>query len=355
VTLLVALLTVGALSDHVGRRPVIIGALVAQAVAMALFVLAPNIETVVIARAVQGFATGAATGALSAALTDLAPRRSPGLGAVVGSLAPFGGIAVGAALAGVVIEADPDPVLGTFATLVVLFVVAAIFVAFSAESVSRRRGALRSLIPRVAVPARARDEFRSAVPVFLAGWMTGGLFLGLVPELLRGSFHTDSGMVSGAVIAALSGIGTLSVFLSRRWAPRTVVIVGALALMAGIAAVTASIALSAFALFLVGTAIAGVGFGMAFAGEVRLTAPLAQAHQRGEMFAAIYVVSYLSFGVPAIIAGLAVAVFHLVPTAIAYALIVVVSAAVGAVVQTKRARREKVDELGNETNASALT
>ena len=37
VTLLLALLTVGSLSDHIGRRPVLIGALILQVVAMVLF------------------------------------------------------------------------------------------------------------------------------------------------------------------------------------------------------------------------------------------------------------------------------------------------------------------------------
>ncbi|MEO8906883.1 MAG: MFS transporter, partial [Microbacteriaceae bacterium] len=81
VTLLIALLSVGSLSDHIGRRPVLIGALALQAAAMVLFAFAPNIETVVLARAIQGVATGAATGAFSAALTDLAPARNRALGA----------------------------------------------------------------------------------------------------------------------------------------------------------------------------------------------------------------------------------------------------------------------------------
>jgi MFS family permease len=145
-------------------------------------------------------------------------------------------------------------------------------------------------------------------------------------------------LVSGAVIAVLSGIGTLAVFLSRRVRPRAVIVVGALSLVAGIALVALSLLFGEFVLFSVGTVVAGFGFGMTFAGEVRATAPLAEAHERGEMFAAIYVVSYLSFGVPAIIAGLAVAEFNLVPTSVVYAVIVVVSAAVGVVVQLRHAR-----------------
>ena len=338
VTLLLALLTIGSLSDHIGRRPVLIGAIALQVVAMALFAFAPNIETVVIARAIQGVATGAATGALSAALTDLAPAANRGLGAIVGSLAPFGGLAVGAILAGVVIDAVPNPVVATFMAFMIVFLVALVVVVISPESVSKRPGAVRSLIPRIAVPQRARREFTSGIPIYLAGWMTGGLFLGLVPEILRDTFRIDSGLVSGAVIAVLSGIGTLAVFLSRRVRPRAVIVVGALSLVAGIALVALSLLFGEFVLFSVGTVVAGFGFGMTFAGEVRATAPLAEAHERGEMFAAIYVVSYLSFGVPAIIAGLAVAEFNLVPTSVVYAVIVVVSAAVGVVVQLRHAR-----------------
>jgi MFS family permease len=339
VTLLVALLTVGSLSDHIGRRPVLIGALAFQAAAMVLFAFAPSIGTVVLARAIQGFATGAATGAFSAALTDLAPANNRALGATISGLSSVGGLAIGAILAGVSIEAEADPIVGTFLALAAVFILGLAFVVVSPESVTPRAGALRSLRPHVAIPARARGEFGMAVPVLLAEWMTGGLFLGLVPEILRDVFHVDSGLVSGGTIAALSLVGAVSIFLSRRAAARTVVIAGSFTLLLGVGAVAASFLLASIVLLAVGTVVAGVGFGITFAAELRLIAPLAEAHQRGEMFAAIYVVAYLSFGVPAIVAGAAASIFHLVPTAIAYTLVVVLSATVGTLVHLARARR----------------
>jgi MFS family permease len=346
-TLLITLLTVGSLSDHIGRRPVLIGALALQIVAMFLFAFASNIDTVVLARAVQGIATGAATGAFSAGLTDLASERNKAIGATVSSLAPVGGLAVGAIAAGVLIQADARPIPTTFLAFAAVFALALVFVVISPESVSGRPGALRSLRPYVSVPAPARAEFRTALPVFLAGWMVGGLFLGLVPELLRDTFHLDSGLVSGGAIAVLSGVGAISIYLSRRVRARRVIVAGSLALVAGVAIIVASVVFQALALFGfgpvillgIGTVIGGVGFGLAFAGEMRLIAPLAQAHQRGEMFAAIYIVCYLSFGLPAIIAGLAIGTFHLVPTTIGYALIIIVSAAIGAVVHASRGAR----------------
>ena len=62
--LLMTLLTVGALSDHVGRRPVLAAGLLLQTVSMVLFVLADGVALLLVARVVQGLSTGALTGVL---------------------------------------------------------------------------------------------------------------------------------------------------------------------------------------------------------------------------------------------------------------------------------------------------
>ncbi|MCU1605661.1 MAG: Major Facilitator Superfamily transporter, partial [Modestobacter sp.] len=50
VALLLALLIVGELSDHIGRRPVLAGALVVQAAAMVLFLVADGVGWLLAAR-----------------------------------------------------------------------------------------------------------------------------------------------------------------------------------------------------------------------------------------------------------------------------------------------------------------
>jgi MFS family permease len=75
--LLAALLIIGSLSDHRGRRAVILGALALETAAMIVFAHSGNAAELISARILQGVATGAATAALGAALADLAPRRAP--------------------------------------------------------------------------------------------------------------------------------------------------------------------------------------------------------------------------------------------------------------------------------------
>jgi MFS family permease len=72
----VSLIPAGDISDQIGRRPVILAALVLQAASAILFLLAGGVGALSAARVVQGVATGVATGALSAALIDLQPPGS---------------------------------------------------------------------------------------------------------------------------------------------------------------------------------------------------------------------------------------------------------------------------------------
>src|SRR3954453_21412493 len=54
--LLGSLLVVGALSDHVGRRPVLAAAIVLEALALVLFLLAGDVAVLSVARFLQGVA-----------------------------------------------------------------------------------------------------------------------------------------------------------------------------------------------------------------------------------------------------------------------------------------------------------
>src|SRR6202171_5282952 len=66
-----SLLVVGALSDHVGRRPVLAAAVTLEGAAFVLFLVAGGVAGLLIARVIQGIATGMAFSTLGAALVDL--------------------------------------------------------------------------------------------------------------------------------------------------------------------------------------------------------------------------------------------------------------------------------------------
>ncbi len=98
----------------------------------------------------------------------------------------------------------------------------------------------------------------------------------------------------------------LAVPLLRRTPPRTVMLIGTIALLTGVATTLLATTTGSEALFLTGTAIAGVWFGGAFQGAIRTIAPLAEPHERAGVLSTIYLASYVALGLPAILAGVLV-------------------------------------------------
>jgi MFS family permease len=184
---LAAVLTLGSLSDHVGRRPVLLGALIIQLASNVMFLVAPDIGWVIAGRIVQGFATGAATTAFTAALVELAPPNRKRLGTILGSVGLTGGLGVGSLLAGLAIQLTTAANAIVFMVLTILTILGIVVMALSPESVTRVPGALRSLVPRVAIPPATRREFTAAVPVIAAVWMLSGLRVGCSAASIPGA------------------------------------------------------------------------------------------------------------------------------------------------------------------------
>lgn len=339
IALLASLLVAGSLSDHIGRRPVVFTALLLQAGAMLTFLLAEGIGGIIAARIVQGIATGLVSGALTAAVVEAAPASQKRLGAMIGSVSPLAGLAVGALLTGIAIKLALHPVPLVFGVLATICIVGSVATLFLPESVARRPGALASLVPRISVPVQARAEFVRGVPTMMAVWALAGLYLSLVPSMLQQIFGIHDGIVNGLAIAVFFGLGAVSPTVLRSHPPARMSAIGQSLLAAGAGLVAASLSTQTISLFFLGTALAGFGGGAAFSAQVQALAPLGQPQQRAGLFAALYATSYLAFSVPAILAGRLIKPLGLLPTVEGYTLLVLAVAALGAGLRWSSVRR----------------
>jgi len=330
--LLGALLFFGALSDHRGRREVLLVALAIEIASLVVFRQADAVAGLVLARALQGLATGMATAALSAGMLDLQRER----GALLNSVAPLLGMGLGALGAGALAAFAPAPTRRVFDVLLAIFALQALAAAFLPETVSRRPGALAAMKPRLGVPARIRPTLWQVLPVNTALWALGGFYSSLGPSLARIVTGRHSPLLGGAVVAALVLSGAVAVAVVRTRPARRVLAGATGALLAGVGLTLAGVQAQSTALFFAGSAIAGLGFGAGFNGTLRTLSPLAEAHERAGLMATYFVLSYLAFSVPAMAAGLLAGAIGLQATAVGYGALLMLLGGVALAIQRGR-------------------
>jgi MFS family permease len=330
-----ALLTLGSLSDYLGRRPVLVVSLIVQAASSIIFLTASGIEWVIVGRVVQGIAQGAATAAFTAALVELAPAGRKRLGATLGSVGLTGGLGVGSLLAGVAIQFTDAANTIIFSSLTVTAVLGAILIVLSPETVTPVPGAARALIPRISFPPATRREFAAAAPVIAAIWMLAGLSGGLAPSMVRSVFHLDSGLLDGTAGFIAPAVAAVVGLVFARIAPRRAMSIGIYASLAGSVLIIGGAGAEALAVMFIGQALAGVGFGAAFTAALRLIFPLAKAHERAGVVSGIYAISYVAFGVPIVIAGQLTGPLGVVPTVTLYTVVTIVLALVSLIAQRR--------------------
>jgi hypothetical protein len=205
-----------------------------------------------------------------------------------------------------------------FAILTALFVVLALAIVALPETVRRTPGALAALRPQIAVPSRARRAFAGAVPTMVATWALGGLILSVGGSLLGSVFGQANHAVVGVVLGLFAASGAGAAVLARDLSPAPMTRIGTSALAVGTGLFIVALASSSLTVFVIASVVAGGGFGAAFLGALRSVTKLAEPHERAALLSAVYVVSYLAFSVPALVAGLLITHNGLRDTSLGY-------------------------------------
>jgi MFS family permease len=341
IALLASLLVTGRLSDHVGRRPVVLASIVVLIGSMVCFIAANSVPVLIAARVLSGLATGCAVSALSAYLTELADGRRVALAPVVASLAGYVGLAVGALGTSVLVQYAPSPLRLIYWAVSLMLVVSALSVVAMRETGNRRPGTLASLKPIAVIPSQGKTTFVTALAPVIGVWALSGFYLSLGPGLLTGIVGSRNLLWGGAVIVTCWGSAAISGSISRRVSSQTETLFGCTGLLLGVVLTFVAVATGTAAVFLIGCVVAGVGLGPAWLGSFRAVSALASASERAGTVAALYIVSYTAFSIPIVIAGVAATHFGVDSVALVYSAVVAVLAAIGLVAELPAYRENR--------------
>ncbi len=296
-----ALVLLGPASDALGARPVLLSGIALAAAGSACFALAPSAGWLLLGRAAQGLALGAATGAAAVLISD-GSARGPRHGAVLTSIAFVAGTACGAMAGGVLAQYAPAPTVLPFVLHLALLALGWWGVHTLAPSPAARAGMRRYRPTAPRIPRGMRAVFCTASAVGFLAWTAAGLFLAIIPALLEGSGQTDMA-VTGGILGAVLVFSALAQPLVPRLGPRTSQLIGLTGLLASFA-LLAPTSGGSTALTLAAAVVAGVGHGLAYAGAAAAIDARTPAEARGAVTGALYPAFYLGSGVPAVAVGL---------------------------------------------------
>jgi hypothetical protein len=242
---------------------------------------------------------------MGAGMLDLSKLR----GATASAVAPMFGTGAGAVISGAFVQWLPAPEHLIYLVLLGLFALQAIGVAVMPETATRKAGALASLKPHFALPPAARRPLLAATPAMIACWSMAGLYGSLGPALVHRITGSVNHVYGGGALFVLAASGALAVLALKDVVPQTSMTIGTAALFVGVGLTLFAGDASTLGFFLAAI-VAGVGFGAAFQGALRSVVMVAGPHERAGVISVLFVISYVAFGGPAIIAGILVTQTH---------------------------------------------
>lgn len=299
-----ALLILGRLSNHHGRRPVSVTALMTALAGCLTMVEVHSFLPLLIGRALQGLAAGLASSAIGAYTVDTAPRRPRWLLATVTTTSATVGLALGVFLAAILVEVAPWPRILPYCVFALILLACAVALATRPEPLQNRTpGALASLLPRLSVPREARRHLPLAACIFVATWAFGGYFTSFGPSVAAEDLGSQSPLAAAAVYASYMGPSFLGGLVAGRLAPATAQRIGMALVAAAGTGLTVASAAGILSLYLAAAALGGIGMGLATSGSMNTVIPRARPHERAGLLAVIYAISYTGSAVPSLVAG----------------------------------------------------
>ncbi len=305
VCVLGTLLLAGRLSDHAGRRPVLLLAVVIAGLGELVLMTTSDLAGLLAGRIAAGVAAGLVIGTGTAYLADLATDR-PERANAFATIANMGGQAVGTLLAGSLAVFLIGPTVTPYAAGLFLLAPVLLVPVRRLPETRLSGGGWRAgvTLQSVKVPASIRTPFLAAAIGLLAAFALLGFMTALSGLLLTQRLHDQSLLISGLATFTLFASAAVAQLRAVGSSPPRAMLFGLAALPAGAALLLiADLAASAAALFS-GAMVIGAGVGAVLRAAVAMVTAVCPPDHLSEVVSALFAAVYLGASAPTIAAGL---------------------------------------------------
>lgn len=290
------LLVLGGLADRIGRRPLIIAALLLSMLATVLMLVLPTLETLGIARLLLGIGTALASATGVAYMGELMHDGDDRRAATWVTASTSLGFGLGAAITSLFLLHEPSLAPGSFYTQLLLASLALLAVW---QLPDQRRDTQATWLR---LPHYPKGSLPYGLAIMLA-WACVGLVIALLPSILKQhGLASWSGFSTFCVISC----GLLFQPLARKMEPANATLLGLLILPCSYALLAWGANSGQLLAVLLGTVAASSAcYGFIYLGGLSAVNALAGAH-KPRASAGFFLLAYLGFSLPVIVTGLLV-------------------------------------------------
>jgi MFS family permease len=304
-----SLFLVGHVSDWLGRRRVLATGLFMNVVSALIFVVAPGLTGLLVARVISGFSVGLTTATATAYLAELHLRAHPDANRrraqILAIAVNLGGIGFGPLIAGLLAQYAPAPLILPYVVVAIVLTGLAMAVLATPETVDSSVDRPRWHPQRVVVPVDARRQFFAACFAGLATFAVYGIFSSLVPRFLADTMGITSHAVAGLVAFTVFASGALAQVVVSPLKPDALLRVGSPILLVGLVLLVTGMWTATLTLFMIGAVLTGVGAGLIFRGAMSTVSEHAPDGSRAEVLAGFFLGVYVGLSVPVVALGVA--------------------------------------------------
>jgi predicted MFS family arabinose efflux permease len=304
-----ALLVVDSIAARIGRRGVMLAAVVTMMAAAALLAAWKDLPGLLAGRLLTGVSVGLAAGTAIPYLIELGIRKDPkapvARARTIGTSVNVGSLGIGPLVAGCLAEWARQPLTLPYLLWAALGAIALVGLAaapetgtpsFHATTKRQATGSRRSA--RIPLPAAAAT---------LAAFSANGLFAGLSGLFLATTLHRPSHALAGATLFLVFAAGVISQLATARLQASRVLALGTLSMLVGLALLVTAVRLStpSLALFLIGGTAIGAGAGAVFKGTTGIVLEAAAPEDRVALTSQLLIALFVGLSIPVIGAGIA--------------------------------------------------
>ncbi|QSE86654.1 MFS transporter [Rhodococcus koreensis] len=310
----VGLVLLGHISDWVGRKKILIPALILEALSAAVFLAFPELPGLLIGRLIGGVGIGMISATATAYLKDLHTVRrhdaGSGLFEIVSTGANVGGLALGPLIAGALAQYVGAPLRVPYIVFGILLLLALVAVACTPETVTELLSRPTYRPQRISADHGDRSGFIAAAASGFVAFAVNGVYTSLSAGFVAGTLHRSSVLLAGTVAFALFAAATLSQLLAGRLPLRTQQALGIGGEAVGLVLLMVGIQSANLAIFLIAGVVCGAGVGVSIKYAIGMVAAMAAPAKRGEALAGLFLVCYAGMSVPTVGVGIAA---HFIP------------------------------------------